>query len=212
MKDTRLPGILTWSEYQADRRIDFNGFMWVGEGARPGMLFDPMALSEAQVAQVAERGGADWILITNADHLRAGADLKAGLGARLVAPSCERERLGDHAAAVDAWFDEDASGLPAEVAEHVVVHWIRGGKSESEAVFELPALQSVLFGDMVRSHVSGELRLLPDPKLSDRATAVADLGPLLAREWRAVLLGDGDSLFRAADAAVAQLRDQLAQG
>ncbi|MHC4375632.1 MAG: hypothetical protein ACYS26_03435, partial [Planctomycetota bacterium] len=61
----------------------------------------------------------------------------------------------------------------------------------------------------VRSHVSGELRLLPDPKVSDRAAAAADLAPLLARTWRADLLGDGDSLFRDADGAVADFRNQL---
>lgn len=208
MKDTRLPGVLTWSEYQADRRIDFNGFYWRAEGARPGLLFDPMPLSAEQRAQVAESGGAAWILLTNADHLRAAPELKAEFSARLAAPACERERLGAAAAEVDLWLAPDAE-LPAELGDALAVHWVHGGKSEFEAAFELRPLEAVVFGDIVRSHVSGELRLLPDPKLSDRAAAVKDLAPLLARTWRALLLGDGDSLFRDAAGAVADFRKQL---
>jgi hypothetical protein len=146
--------------------------------------------------------------LTNADHLRAAPELKAEFGARLAAPACERERLGAAAAEVDLWLAPDAE-LPAELGEVLAVHWVRGGKSELEAAFELRALDALVFGDIVRSHVSGELRLLPDPKLSDRAAAAADLAPLLARTWRAVLLGDGDSLFRDADGAVADFRNQL---
>jgi hypothetical protein len=208
MKDTRLPGVLTWSEYQADRRIDFNGFLWSGEGERPGVLFDPMPLSPEQRAQVAELGGAAWILLTNADHLRAAVELKAAFGARLAAPDCERGRLGAAAEAVDLWL-APGGALPAELDGAIGVHWVGGGKSELEAAFELRPLNAVLFGDVVRSHVVGDLRLLPDPKLQDRARAVADLTPLLSRPWQAVLLGDGDSLFRDADAAVAAFRNQL---
>ena len=109
---------------------------------------------------------------------------------------------------VDLWLAPDAD-LPAELEDDLAVHWVRGGKSEIEAAFELRPLDAVVFGDIVRSHVSGELRLLPDPKLSDRAAAAKDLAPLLARTWRALLLGDGDSLFRDAAGAVADFRKQL---
>jgi glyoxylase-like metal-dependent hydrolase (beta-lactamase superfamily II) len=109
---------------------------------------------------------------------------------------------------VSDWFAADQP-LPAELAEGLEVHWLAGGKSPAEAVFVAKRLNAVFFGDAVRSHESGLLRLLPPDKLSAPATLQRDLRPLLARPFEAVLLGDGDNLLTGAPAALAHLAQRL---
>lgn len=192
MKSTILEGLSTWGAWQPDRRIDFNGFHW----RRPdgGVLIDPMALSDDRLERLVELGGARWTLVTNADHLRAAPELRERLGAEIWAPAGDRERFGEHAEHVDGWF-KSASDLPASLRSDVEVHAIRGGKSPVEIAFHLRPLRALLFGDVVRSHESGVLRLLPDPKIANRERVVSDLRPLAELDVEAVLLGDGDSLF-----------------
>jgi glyoxylase-like metal-dependent hydrolase (beta-lactamase superfamily II) len=209
MKSTLLPGLCYWSEYQPDRRLDFNGFAWVGPGApEGGLLIDPLPLSPAALAWLREQGGARWILLTNFDHLRAAPELARLLSAQVVAPAQERGRFGAAGAAVDHWFGA-RDELPAPLRRSIDVRWLRGGKSEVEAAFVLEPLRTLLCGDLVRSHESGRLRLLPPPKLSAPALAAADVRAL-GCDYDALLLGDGDCLFRGARAALEQLAAELA--
>ena len=198
MKSTVLEGLYYSGEYQPDRRIDFNGFLWAREGG--GVLIDPMPLSEPQAEFAAGTGSIDWILLTNFDHLRAAPELARRFGAKVVAPAAERGRFGEAASQVDHWFESRAD-LPGGLAEVVDVHLLHGGKSEVEAAFVLEPLRAVVFGDLVRSHESGRLRLLPEPKLSDAARALEDVRALPG-PFEAVLLGDGDSLFLNAQGAL----------
>lgn len=195
MKDTLLEGLHVYSVWQPERRIDFSSFFW----ARPagGVLIDPLPLSAAQQAFVAERGGVRSILVTNADHWRAASELKTKLGARILAPAADRRLIGERADEVDVFYDS-REDLPDGLAEDIDVRWVRGGKTPAEAVLYLEPLRALLFGDVVRSHVSGELMLLPDEKLGDRAQVVRDVLALRDINQRAILLGDGDSLWTGA--------------
>lgn len=204
MKSTTLESVHTWSVWQADKRIDFNGFLWT----RPtgGLLVDPMPLTDDQRAFLDERGRAQRILLTNADHLRAAGELKGALGAEVLAPAADRERFGEQASLVDVWF-EDA--LPGELGELTQLAPLRGGKGPLEPAVYLREERAWLFGDLVRSHVSGRLMLLPEAKTSDRAQLIADVRALAGPPVEAVLLGDGDSLFRGAQAAWDELQAAL---
>ena len=193
MKSTALDGLFTWSVYQPDRCIDFNGFFWTRPNGN--VLIDPMPLDAGGLAFVRERGGARWIVLTNADHWRASGELGVALGAEIWAPALERERLSG--CAVDGWFTAREE-LPEGLRGDVEVFPVHGGKSSVEIAFRLVPLDALLFGDVVRSHASGELMLLPEAKLVDPARVRADLRVLAGREPRAVLLGDGDSLFAGA--------------
>lgn len=206
MKSTCLPDLYYASVYQADRRIDFNGFLW----KRPegNVLFDPMPLTPDQLEFVREQGGARWILVSSVEHLRAAPELSELLGAEIVAPESERTRLGELASVVSHWFD-GRDTLPGGLGAELAVHWLGGGKSEAEPVFVIEPMRAAIFGDLVRSHESGRLRLLPDPKLSDRERAIADVRAL-GVDFDAVLLGDGDCIFRDASAALRQLHADLA--
>ncbi len=206
VKKTILPGVSYWSRYQADRGIDFSGFHWQREGG--GVLVDPMEMSEFEAAALRERGGARWILLSNFDHLRATAQLKRACDAKVAAPAGERERFGPGAELVDTWFESQAD-LPEDLRESVDIHVLRGGKSAIEAAFFLRGPDALLFGDLVRSHVSGALCLLPEPKIADRAAVIESLRPLRDVPARAILLGDGDCLFRGAREALGELLDGL---
>ena len=203
MKKTRLPGLYTWSRYQADRAIDFNGFFWAHPDG--GLFIDPMPLEIHELEQVTELGGARWVLVSNADHLREALELKERYGATLLAPAADRERFGDAAAHVDEWYDADTA-LPLSIE----AHWIDGGKSPSEPFFHMKEWNALLFSDVVRSHVSGELMLLSDPKLSDKALVLQSLKQLEGFRPDAILLGDGDSLFRGASEELARFFGTLA--
>ena len=206
MKSTRIAGLHYWGEFQADRRIDFNGWFWERSGGN--VLIDPMPLDEAGVAFLRERGGVQWILVNNADHLRAAALLGRDLDAELIAPAAERERLGEAAMSVRHWF-ETAADLPGGLADEVEVVPLAGGKSPMEPAFHLKPLSALYFGDLVRSHETGALRLLPDPKISDRAAVVASLQPLKGATPDAILLGDGDPILSGAAGALESLLGSL---
>ena len=192
----------TWSVHQPDRNIDFNGFFWKRAGGN--VLFDPMPLDDSEINFVMQQGGARWILLTNADHQRWAAEAKERFGARVIAHEEERERFGEDADLVDTWLGGDVE-LTRELADDIRVHELRGGKSPAEPALELVPLNALLFGDLVRSHASGNLCLLPDAKLTDRAAALESLKPLADLEVEAVLLGDGDSLFRGGAEALREL-------
>lgn len=206
MKSTKLAGLFYSGRYQPDRRIDFNGFLWKRAGGN--VLIDPMPLDEGEQAFLREQGGASWILVTNADHLRAAPELAQALGARIAAPEGERARLGDQAARVDHWFDGRDS-LPDGLGSEIDVRYLGGGKSEREAQLVIEPLRALVCSDLIRSHESGVLRLLPEPKLSDAARAAADVRAL-GTDFDAVLLGDGDCLFHGARAALEELHASLA--
>jgi glyoxylase-like metal-dependent hydrolase (beta-lactamase superfamily II) len=207
IKKTALQGIYYWSRFQSDRGIDFNGFLWT----RPdgNVLIDPMDLNEVELGAVRAKGGARWILLTNFDHLRDAIGLKRTFGAELLAPAEDRERFGDQAGEVDRWF-EVAEDLPAELQGALQIHPLRGGKSPVELALFLRGPGALLFGDLVRSHVSGELMLLPDAKLADRGAAIGSLQPLRALPIRGLLLGDGDCIFYHAKEAFEEFLEELA--
>ncbi|MCA8943038.1 MAG: MBL fold metallo-hydrolase [Planctomycetes bacterium] len=204
MKPTRKDGLFLWNVYQPDRRIDFNGFYWARHG---GVLVDPMPLSDTAIAWLREHGGVRWIVVTNADHVRAAPELRAAFGARVLAPETDRAVL--EASQADAWFGE-TTPLPAELAMTTEVRWLHGGKTGAEAVLYFRPLRAILFGDAVRSHEIGRLRLLPDAKVADRARLIADVRSLADLEFDAILLGDGDCLFTGARRAFDELLATLA--
>lgn len=205
MKATAIEDLFYWSVYQPDRRIDFNGVYW--RRAVGGVLIDPMPLSEEAASWLrAQDSGVRWIVVTNADHLRDAVALREAFGARVVAPEADRSSLEGR---VDDWYGE-TTPLPGDLASVIDVHWLRGGKTPAEAVLHLPSLGAVYFGDAVRSHESGVLRLLPDAKVADRRQLERDVAALRELPFDAVLLGDGDCLFTGARSAFLELADRCA--
>ena len=72
-----VPGILTWPSYSARFGYDFNGFLV----RRPdgNLAIDPVDPTDDDLA-VLEREGVARILLTNRNHYRAAARLRAVIG------------------------------------------------------------------------------------------------------------------------------------
>jgi uncharacterized cupin superfamily protein len=206
MKKTSLDGLHMWSEFQPDRTIDFNGFFWARSGGN--VLFDPLPLDDAGAAFVRNNGGARWIVLTNADHWRATESLRNAFRADVYAPGPERERFATEGRHPDRWYD-GSSDLPAELREDVEVLPIHGGKTAREMALYLKPIRALLFGDVVRSAVSGRLGLLPDDHLSDKTAVLDSLRRAIPLPFEALLVGDGDCVFHDAREALFRMLDEL---
>ena len=199
MKSLHRSDLFSWSVFDEARNVDFSGHLWT----RPegNVLFDPMPMSAHDRAHLEALGGAAWILISNADHVRDAGRLAAELGARIGAPSAERDCAELQALSDVQWIDADSVH-----ATGVRCIPMRGSKTPGELAFLLPGGDVLLTGDLVRGQRAGSLNLLPEPKLKDKAAAVASVAGLAALpNVTAVLVGDGQSVFRDGRARLVEL-------
>ena len=195
MKHLHRPDLRCWSAFDESRDIDFNSVAWIRAGGN--VLVDPMPMGEHDLAQLTELGGAAHIVITNSDHLRDGIALAERFGAELVAPQAEREVFP---AAVTRFV-----GDGDEVDEGLGVFELDGSKTPGELSLLLDH-DTLITSDLVRAQRPGQLNLLPDEKLSDRAAAVRSVARLAQLPGlSAVLVGDGWSLFDRCSQALASL-------
>jgi hypothetical protein len=194
VKATHRADIFTFSRFDPERNIDFNGWFLVREGGN--VLVDPVEMSEHDIAHARELGGVAWIVITNSDHVRAAPELAKAFHAEVAGPAAEREGFP---VACDRWL---GSGDAAFAGIEIVA--LDGSKTPGELALVVDG-DTLITGDLVRAHKGGGIHLLPDAKLVDRDAALASLRALAEEHHlRAVLVGDGWPLF--ADAH-AHLRD-----
>ena len=186
MKSLHRADLFCWSEFNAERNVDFHSLAWI----RPdgNVLVDPLPLSEHDWAQLQSLGGAAWIVITNSDHIRASLEIAEQTGAQIAAPSGEKSTFP---IPVQRWLGDGdlvVSGLNA-----IELH---GSKTPGELAFVLEET-TLITGDLVRAHQAGSLMLLPDGKLVDRSQAIASVRRLVQfSKIEAVLVGDGWQIFR----------------
>jgi glyoxylase-like metal-dependent hydrolase (beta-lactamase superfamily II) len=187
MKRLHRPDLYGWSRFDESRNIDFHGIAWV----RPdgNVLIDPMPMSEHDLAHLQRLGGAALVIVTNSDHTRAAAELARRFGARLCGPRAERETL---ALPCDTWLGDGDEPVPG-----LRVLEMNGSKTPGELALLIDET-TLVTGDLVRGHVGGQLNLLPDAKLADRAGAIASVRRIVQACPRieAVLVGDGWPVFR----------------
>src|ERR1700688_3160379 len=81
-----------WSGWQPGANVFFNSFFIEAEGGN--LIVDPLPLSEADAAQIDERGGAGWVVITNRDHERDAKNVAARFGAKIAASALDAPLLG----------------------------------------------------------------------------------------------------------------------
>lgn len=195
MKQLHRPDLFGWSEFNPDRNIDFHSLLWVRGGGN--VVVDPLPMSDHDRAHLDALGGAAIIVITNSDHIRDSAALRAHTGARLLGPAGEK---GSCPGEVDWWindFEDIVPGLRAVALE--------GSKTPGELALILEG-DTLITGDLIRAHEGGRLCLLPDAKLADKSRALEsvqrliELGPFVA-----VLPGDGWPAFRDAQALLEEL-------
>jgi hypothetical protein len=186
MKSLHRPDLYCWSEFNPERNIDFHSIAWM----RPegNILIDPLPLSDHDWQHLQSLGGAQWIVITNSDHLRASAEIAQKTGAQLAAPSGEQDSFP---IPVQRWLTEGEEIVPGLMAIE-----LQGSKTPDELALILEKT-TLITGDLVRAHQAGQLMLLPAAKLSDRSLAIASLQRLAGlNQITTVLVGDGWQIFQ----------------
>lgn len=194
MKSLHRSDLYSWSVFDLERNVDFNGIAWI----RPegNVLIDPVPLSEHDLTHLKALGGVAWIVITNSDHIRATKDIVEWSHATVAAPIAEQATFplaetGVTTAEQIRWLDDGDNVVPGLKA--IALH---GSKTPGELALLLENT-TLITGDLVRAHKAGSLMLLPDGKLKNRSDAIASIHKLIALpNIEAVLVGDGWSVFR----------------
>lgn len=193
MKSLHRLDLYSWSTFDPERNVDFNGIAWI----RPtgNVLIDPVPLSEHDINHLQDLGGASWIVITNSDHIRDAAAIAQRTGAQIAAPLGEQATFPLAAPTSGAtpirWLMDGEELVPGLQA--IELH---GSKTPGELALLLEET-TLITGDLIRAHRAGSLMLLPDAKLQDRAAAIASVQRLAdISSITAVLVGDGWSVFR----------------
>src|SRR5579864_681154 len=83
MQPLAIPGAFTWSVWQPERNVYFNSHLFKRDAGN--VVVDPLAASEADLAQMDSLGGVSLIIITNRDHERKARDLAARFKAKIAA-------------------------------------------------------------------------------------------------------------------------------
>lgn len=183
MQPTVVPGVATWSRWQADRAMFFNAWFVAGEGGN--FVVDPLEPDADDLAFVDERGLAA-VVVTNRDHERAGAAFAQRYGVPVIASLPDAQEMSVPVARTVA-------------AGEMLFGWrvigFDGLKTAGEfALFHEPS-RSAITGDALWGVPAGAVRLMPDDKLADPARAALSVRALLAANVRHLLLGDGMPVF-----------------
>jgi len=199
MKQLHRKDLFGWSEFNQERNLDFHSVLWVRE--QGNVLIDPLALSEHDFKHLQILGGASIIVITNSDHCRDVENIATQTGAKIFGPAGEQENFP---VSCDRWITDNE-----EIVTGLIAYQLEGSKTPGELALVLEN-STLITGDLIRSHVAGELCLLPNAKLTDLALAqqsVTRLANLSAIDT--VLTGDGWPVFKYASSAFKRLLEAL---
>jgi len=195
MKQLHRKDLFGWSEFNHERNLDFHSVLWVRE--QGNVLIDPLAMSDHDRMHLQTLGGASIIVITNSDHCRDAENIAAQTGAKIVGPSAEQETFP---IVCDRWISDKEEIIPGLIA-----YQLEGSKTPGELALLLENT-TLITGDLIRSHVAGELCLLPDAKLTDHALALQSVTRLVhISSIDTVLTGDGWPIFKYGSTALKRL-------
>jgi glyoxylase-like metal-dependent hydrolase (beta-lactamase superfamily II) len=199
LKQLHRKDLFGWSEFNPERNLDFHSVLWVRTGGN--VLIDPLPLSAHDQNHLRQLGGAKFIVITNSDHCRDAFHIAKVTGASIYGPAREQESFP---ITCQHWLHDKEEIVPGLVA-----YQVNGSKTLGELALVLEQ-NTLITGDLIRSHIGGELCLLPESKLSDAVQAkqsvkrMADLPDI-----KTVLVGDGWPLFNQGGEALKDLANSL---
>jgi len=190
-----VDGILHWTWFSEKHGYDFNGY-FVPEAR---LAVDPVELTDEARARLAA-DGVETIVLTNRNHFRDAARLRALTGARVLVHDADAGFVRGKGVEVDgAIADGDtvgpftAIGVPGKSPGEVALHW--------------PARRLLVVGDACVGAPPGALRLLPDAVIDNKTQLQASLRALAARlpDLEVLLVCDGAPILSSANAALRAL-------
>ena len=191
MQRTCVDGVAMWSRWQAGRRLFFNSYFL--RGRDENLIVDPLPLDDDDAAEILAFGGAAWIVVTNRDHEREAEATARRFGAKVAASRPDADEMSVH---VDRLVsDGDEIGSAMAIA-------LDGQKTSGEFALHLPWRQTAIVGDALRGDPAGSLRMTPDDRLIDPASAARSLCRLRAAHPRHLLVGHGTPIFDRAYEAI----------
>jgi len=199
MKQLHRKDLFGWSVFNEERNLDFHSVLWVREGGN--VLIDPLPMSEHDHSHLQRLGGVNYIVITNSDHCRDAEHIAANTGAAIYGPAGEQETFPLYC---ERWLYDNEEVVPGLIA-----YQLNGSKTPGELALLLEH-STLITGDLIRSHVGGELCLLPEAKLTDVKQAIQSVKRIAALpDIKAVLSGDGWPIFSHGSEALHHLAKSL---
>lgn len=185
MKQLHRHDLFGWSVFNEERNIDFHSVLWVRESGN--ILIDPLPLSEHDHYHLQSLGGVHTIVITSSDHVRDAKHIAQQTKAIVCGPASEESTFP---ITCQRWLYDGEEIVPGLLA-----YELEGSKTPGELALLLEG-QTLIMGDLIRCHTAGELCLLPNAKLIDRAKAIKSVKRLAnLPNIKAILLGDGWPIF-----------------
>ena len=195
MKRLHRDDLYGWSVFDPRRNIDFHSVVW--HRPKGNIVIDPLPMSEHDFDHLQALGGARWVVVTNSDHLRDAPRIADLLRAGTMGPRCEAATFPLHC---DHWLAHEVDVVPGLQAFE-----LHGSKTPGELALVLEGT-TLITGDLIRCHRGGELCLLPNDKLTDKARAIESVRHLsFLPDIDAVLVGDGWPIFHGGHQALKAL-------
>ena len=189
-----LPGIWTWSVFNQDREMNFNGHLVANdEGC---VLIDPPPMSEQDAAQVEKLGPPIDVVVTNRHHTRDAMAPAARWRSRILLHEADSRAIPDSVRLGGIYHDGDR--LPSGLLVIALSHQ----KSPGESALLCKSANALILGDALIGKPAGSLNLLPAEKYPDAALAREGIRRLLDFPFDSVLVGDGASILRGGRAAI----------
>ncbi|HEV2739845.1 MAG TPA: cupin domain-containing protein [Candidatus Elarobacter sp.] len=195
MRKTVAPGVWSWSRWQPDRGLDFNGFFV--ETKDGNLVVDPVEPDDETLAELRERGVAA-VLVTNRDHERFTKDVAGATGARVIASALDAPLLQ---------HPVDRTVVPGETVFGWTVVGLDGFKTAGEIALYDQARRTAIVGDALWGTPAGALTLMPDAKLADPQRAALSARMLRAYSIDHLLVGDGACVFGNAHDVIGAMLD-----
>jgi hypothetical protein len=199
MKLLHKDNLYCWSEFDEDRNIDFHSYLWIR--AEGNVVFDPLLLTSHDEEHLMSLGSVTHIVISNSDHIRDAKRLAEITGAQIWGPS---EEASNFPIKCTKWLVEETS-----VLEGLDVYSLNGSKTNGELSFLIEG-ETLITGDLVRSHSGGKLCMLPEVKLLDIEEAKNSVKRLASIQGvKAILPGDGWPVFRDGGQVLSELAKSI---
>lgn len=177
-----VPGIFTWAAFSEEKGYDFNGYLV--ELPEGNLCIDPVEMSDEILDAIAGKGVAR-IILTNRNHTRATARVKARTGA----PVSIHPADASHARGQGIAIDQDL-GVGDRLGPFTVLS--AAGKSPGEVALHWAERRLLIVGDACVGHPPGACSLLPEHVMDDPAALRRSLRRIADEvDFDVLLLCDG---------------------
>jgi glyoxylase-like metal-dependent hydrolase (beta-lactamase superfamily II) len=192
-----VPGIFTWPWFSERFGYDFHGTYLPAAK----LVIDPVEPPAPVLARLVE-GGVETVVLTNRNHFRAAAAVRAATSARVLVNDADAAFVRERGVTVDGALAPGDRVGPFTVLD-------AEGKSPGEVALWWPERRLLLVGDACVGHPAGALGLLPEKVMDDPPRLHASLRRLAELDVDTILVGDGVPILTGAQAALAALCARL---